>query len=178
MVPQALHQNEYLVYVYPDHPSQIAPQICSVRHLPLPHAMYPTLRQRPRRRHHLRLNLSMVPRFSRGASCTLCGAMMVYTMVDMFYLISALIGRILLRQPAWRWPPLFERPWASTSLADFWRFRWHQMFRYVFVVLGSRPVGAKLGRPGALLGAFAVSSLLFVHISRVLFSFHPWFSYL
>ena len=104
--------------------------------------------------------LSMVPRFARGASCTVCGAMMVYTMVDMFYLISALIGRILLRQPAWRWPPLFERPWASTSLADFWRFRWHQMFRYVFVVLGSRPVGAKLGRPGALLGAFAVSGIM------------------
>ena len=85
---------------------------------------------------------------------------MVYTMMDMFY-ISSLINCILLRQPAWRWPPLFERPWASTSLADFWRFRWHQTYRYMFVVLSSlaRPGGAKLGRPGALLGAFSVSGV-------------------
>jgi Membrane bound O-acyl transferase family len=43
---------------------------------------------------------------------------------------------------------------------DFWSFRWHQSFRYVFVELGSRPGGAKLGRLGALLGAFALSGLL------------------
>jgi hypothetical protein len=104
--------------------------------------------------------LSMVPRFAWAAFCTACGAMMVYTIIDMFYLTSALIGRILLRQPAWRWPPFFERPWASTSLTDFWSFRWHQSFRYVFVELGSRPGGAKLGRLGALLGAFALSGLL------------------
>ena len=104
--------------------------------------------------------LSMVPRFAWAAFCTICGGVMVYTIVDIVYLASALIGRILLRQPAWRWPPLFERPWTSTSLADFWSFRWHQTFRYVFVVLGSRPGGAKLGRPGALLGAFAVSGAL------------------
>ena len=104
--------------------------------------------------------LSMVPRFALAGFCTACVAFIVYTMMDMFYLISSLIGRILLRQPAWGWPPLFERPWASTSVADFWRFRWHQMFRYGFVVFGSQPVGAKLGRPGALLGAFAVSGVM------------------
>ena len=103
--------------------------------------------------------LSTVPCFALAAFCTICGAMMVYTMVDMFYLILSLIGRILLRQSAWQWPPLFERPWASTSVSDFWSFRWHQTFRYVFVALGSRPGGAILGRPGALLGAFAVSGV-------------------
>jgi hypothetical protein len=104
--------------------------------------------------------LSAVPRFAWAAFCATCGAMMVYTIVDTFYLVSALIGRILLRQPAWRWPPYFEHPWASTSLADFWSFRWHQTFRYPFVEVGSRPGGAKLGRPGALLGAFALSGAL------------------
>jgi hypothetical protein len=73
----------------------------------------------------------------------------------MFYLTSALIGRILLRQPAWRWPLVFERPWISTSLADLWSFRWHQTFRYMFVELGSRPGGAKLA--SGRLGAFALS---------------------
>ena len=104
--------------------------------------------------------LSMVPRFAWAAFLTVCGGVMIYTMVDMFYLISALIGRIILRQPAWRWPPLFEHPWASTSLSDFWSFRWHQTFRYVFVGLGARPGGAILGRLGALLGAFTVSAAL------------------
>jgi hypothetical protein len=104
--------------------------------------------------------LSMVPRFAGAAFCAICGAMMVYTIMDMFYLISTLIGRILLRQPAWQWPPLFENPMTSTSLADFWSFRWHQTFRYPFVELGARPVGARLGRPGALFGAFAVSGSL------------------
>ena len=104
--------------------------------------------------------LSTVPRFALAAFYTVCGTMMAYTSLDMFYLVSAFIGRVLLRQPAWRWPPLFERPWASTSIADFWKFRWHQMHRYAFVMVGSRPIGAILGRPGALLGAFAVSGVL------------------
>ena len=104
--------------------------------------------------------LSVVPRFAGAAFCAACGAMMVYMVIDMFYLASALIGRVLLRQPAWRWPPLFERPLTSTSLADFWSFRWHQIFRYPFVELGSRPGGALLGRPGALFGAFVLSGAL------------------
>lgn len=104
--------------------------------------------------------LSMVPRFASAAFCAACGAMLVYAIVDIFYLISTLIGRILLRQPAWLWPPLFEYPLTSTSLTDFWSFRWHQTFRYVFVALGSRPGGAILGRFGALMGAFTLSGLL------------------
>ena len=104
--------------------------------------------------------LSIIPGFAWAAFCAVCGAMMVYTIIDVFYLTSTLIGRILLRQPAWLWPPLFEHPWTSTSLADFWSLRWHQIFRYGFVELGSRPGGATLGRPGALFGAFALSGLL------------------
>jgi hypothetical protein len=72
---------------------------------------------------------------------------MVYPIIDMFYLTSVLIGRILLRQPAWRWPPIFERPWTSTSLADLWSFRWHQTFRYMFFELGPRPLERNLGGP-------------------------------
>ena len=104
--------------------------------------------------------LSMVPRYAWAAFCTVCGAVMVYTMIDIFYHIMALIGLILLRQPAWQWPPFFHRPWMSTSIADFWGFRWHQVFRHIFIVLGSRPGGALLGRPGALIGAFALSGIL------------------
>ena len=30
------------------------------------------------------------------------------------------------------WPPMFDSPFASTSLSDFWAHRWHWMFRRVF----------------------------------------------
>ena len=82
------------------------------------------------------------------------------TNIDIFYHIATLIGRILLRQSAWQWPPVFNRPWMSTSVAEFWSVRWHQQLRYLFVKFGSRPGGALLGRAGALMGAFAVSAVL------------------
>ncbi|KAL1683123.1 membrane bound O-acyl transferase family-domain-containing protein [Schizophyllum commune] len=70
-----------------------------------------------------------------------------------------------------RWPPLFDAPWAATSLKDLWGRRWHQMFRHSFVVLGAGPgravgewvarvLGISLGRILAVLSAFALSSLL------------------
>jgi Membrane bound O-acyl transferase family len=104
--------------------------------------------------------LSMVPRCAWAAFSTVCGAVVVYTSVDMSYHIATLIGRILLRQSAWQWPPISNRPWMSTSITELWSFRWHQMFRYVFVTFGSRPGGALLGRAGALMGAFAMSAVL------------------
>ena len=105
-------------------------------------------------------SLSVVPRYAWAAFYTVCGAVVVYTSVDMYYHISTLMGRILLRQSAWQWPPISNRPWLSTSLAELWSLRWHQLFRYVFVTLGSRPGGALLGRAGALMGAFAISAVL------------------
>jgi hypothetical protein len=116
MVAQAIPQNDYLVHVHPDHHSRIAAQIRSVRHLPLPHATYPPPPVNdPAGGTIFDSTLDVDPRFAWAA---FCAAMMVYTIIDMLYLTSALIGRILLRQPAWRWPPIFERPWTSTSLAD------------------------------------------------------------
>jgi len=110
MVAQAIPQNDYLVHVHPDH-SRIAPQIRSVRHLPLPHATYPPPPSTiPQEAPIFDSTLSVVPRFAWAAFCATWGAMMVYTIIDMFYLTSALLGRILLRQPAWRS--------MATSLAD------------------------------------------------------------
>lgn len=104
--------------------------------------------------------LSALPRFAWGVFFTMCGGMVIYTTVDALYHIATLIGRILLRQPAWRWPPLSDRPWTATSITEFWSFRWHQFSRHVFVVFGSQPGGALLGKPGALVGAFAVSGVM------------------
>ena len=104
--------------------------------------------------------LSMVPRYAWAAFYTLFGGIVVFMSVDVAYHMATLVGRILLRQSAWQWPPLFDRPWTSTSVTDCWGFRWHQLFRHVFVVFGSRPGRALLGRPGMLAGAFMVSAVL------------------
>ena len=104
--------------------------------------------------------LGMVPRCAWATFYTFLGGIVVFVTVDVGYHTATLIGRIFLRQSAWQWPPLFDRPWTSTSITDCWGFRWHQLFRKVFVDFGSQPGRALLGRPGALVGAFAMSGVL------------------
>jgi Membrane bound O-acyl transferase family len=104
--------------------------------------------------------LNMVPRCAWAALYTLFEGVVVFVTMDVAYHMSTLVGRILLRQSAWQWPPIFNRPWMSTSITELWGFRWHQMFRYLFVTFGSRPGGALLGRVGALMGAFAMSGVV------------------
>ena len=104
--------------------------------------------------------LSMVPRCAWAIFYTFFGGIVVFVTIDVAYHMSTLIGRILLRQSAWQWPPLFDRPWTSTSITDWWGSRWHQLFRQVFIDFGSQPGRALLGRPGALVGAFATSGVL------------------
>lgn len=105
-------------------------------------------------------NLTFVPRTALAAFCGICGGVWAYAMVDSTYHIYTLIGRIVFRQPASAWPRLFHRPWMSTSIQEFWSFRWHQILRHLFIVFGSRPGGALFGKPGAVMGAFAVSAIL------------------
>ncbi|KAI0267582.1 hypothetical protein BGY98DRAFT_1084602 [Russula aff. rugulosa BPL654] len=104
--------------------------------------------------------LSIAPRWAWATFYTVLGGVVVFVTVDVAYHIATLVGRILLRQSAWQWPPLFDRPWTSTSITDCWSFRWHQLFRHEFVVFGSQPGRALLGRPGSVVGAFAVSGVL------------------
>ena len=109
-------------------------------------------------------NLSFFPRNLWAAFAGICGAVWTYSLVETMYRTHTLIGRVVFRQAASQWPPVSRRPWLSTSINEFWSYRWHQVFRPVFVTFGARPGGALLGRPGAVMGAFAVSALLH-HIS-------------
>ncbi|KAI0255101.1 hypothetical protein BJV78DRAFT_1120236 [Lactifluus subvellereus] len=105
--------------------------------------------------------LSLLPRTALAAFSAICGGVWVYAFVDSMYHIATLIGRIILRQPAWQWPRLTHRPWMATSIQEFWSFRWHQSLRHFFIIFGARPGGALLGKPGAVMGAFTVSA--FIH---------------
>ena len=105
-------------------------------------------------------SLALAPRVALAAFCSVCGGWWAYAMLDSGYYVSALFGRIIFRQPASESPPpLFHQPWMSTSLQDFWNFRWHQLLRPLFISFGARPGGALLGRPGAVMGAFTVSAI-------------------
>jgi hypothetical protein len=106
-------------------------------------------------------SLAPVPRAALAALCSICGGLYSYTTTESVYHIGTLVGRIVFRQPAFMWPRVFHQPWImSTSLQDFWGFRWHQLYRQTYVVYGARPGGALFGKPGAVMGAFAVSAVM------------------
>ena len=84
---------------------------------------------------------------------------MTYFAIQWSYQLMAIVGTILFQQRPSQWPPLFDSPWLSTSLTEFWGRRWHQMMREFVVELGSRPFGYLFGRLGGILGAFLVSGL-------------------
>ena len=105
-------------------------------------------------------DLALVPRTALAAFCGIMGGLWMYGIIDTQYHIEAVIGRTIFRQPASAWPRLLNRPWMSTSIQEFWNFRWHQLYRHIFIVFGARPGGALLGKPGAFMGAFAVSAIL------------------
>jgi len=105
-------------------------------------------------------NISFIPRNALAAFASICGGVWTYSLVETLYRIGMLVGMVFLRQPASDWPPVSHRPWLSTSINEYWSFRWHQLFRHVFVTFGARPGGALLGRPGAIMGAFTVSAVL------------------
>ena len=104
--------------------------------------------------------LTIVPRYAWATLYTFFGGIVVLLTADVVYHASSLIHRVLMGHPAWQWPPLFDRPWTSTSVADLWGFRWHQIYRHEFITFGSQPGRALLGRPGALVGAFAMSGVV------------------
>jgi len=88
--------------------------------------------------------------------------MAVYTAINSAYLFATIIGVLVLRQSPSVWPPLFGRPYTSTSLTQFWALDWHQMFRDNFVNAGGKPFAflTGTGRVGLVVGSFMVSGLM------------------
>jgi alginate O-acetyltransferase complex protein AlgI len=66
----------------------------------------------------------------------------------------------LLRWAGFAVPLLFDRPWLSHSLAEFWSRRWNLAFIEMNQRLFLRPLHHRLGRQGARFALFALSGLL------------------
>ncbi|KAL4246186.1 wax synthase family protein [Abortiporus biennis] len=76
------------------------------------------------------------------------------------YNLTAIVAIGLFGSSPTSWPPLFNNPWAATSLHDFWARRWHSMLRRNFIIVGGFPGYWIAGRIGFIIGVFAVSGLL------------------
>ena len=99
-------------------------------------------------------------RYTRSTFISLLSCYIVYCSLQGFYEIFSLIGIVVLRQHPTQWPRLFNKPWHSTSLAELWAKRWHQLFRNSFICMGSKPLFFLIGPIGKVMGAFLVSGLL------------------
>lgn len=91
---------------------------------------------------------------------SIMAAIRLYCSVDLIYLFATLPACLLFRQSTTQWPPPSDRPWLSTSIADFWGNRWHQFYSRTLRAVGSKPLYMVLGRPGAVMGAFGLSAVV------------------
>ncbi|KAK0204442.1 hypothetical protein DFS33DRAFT_1320139 [Desarmillaria ectypa] len=58
---------------------------------------------------------------------------LIYNSVQIIYDVSTLIGVALFQQSPSEWPPLYDNIILTTSLAQFWGRRYHQLFRQTFL---------------------------------------------
>lgn len=61
----------------------------------------------------------------------LCVCMTTALSISAPYAINT-FNTMLLGAPPSAWPPMFDAPFSSTSLAEFWRDKWHTIFRRLF----------------------------------------------
>jgi hypothetical protein len=107
------------------------------------------------------MTLPLVPRLLRAVIISILTGFTTYFAIESMYLVLTFPAILLFRQSPEDWPPLFAQPWLSTSLNEFWSYRWHQLFRDNFVSFGGLPIAFVTGsRSGALLGSFFTSGLL------------------
>ena len=83
-----------------------------------------------------------------------------YSSSQASYDIGTIIGVLFFGQEPAQWPPLFDAPWRSTSLTEYWGRRWHQWFRHTFLFVGGYPLAGLIGRPGILIGGFLASAVM------------------
>lgn len=86
------------------------------------------------------------------------GTAFIHGFCMVYYLVTVICVGIMGDSPK-SWPPLFDNPWISESLHEFWAKRWHQILRRTFLVFGGFPCQYIFGKFGLLFGAFIASGL-------------------
>ncbi|KAH7099462.1 membrane bound O-acyl transferase family-domain-containing protein [Auriculariales sp. MPI-PUGE-AT-0066] len=106
-------------------------------------------------------------RYILSTALTLATGLAVVFAFTCLYELFAFLDVAYLHHPPTNWPPLFDDPWLSDSLSQFWGRRWHQLLRSTFVELGGYPLScvlAPLGkdwkRVGLVMGSFLASGFL------------------
>lgn len=99
-------------------------------------------------------------RYARSTTITIWSGIIFYAAIQMVYDLNTINFILLFRQSPSQWPPIFDAPWAATSVSEFWGRRWHQLFRSTFIHVGSKPLSLFVGRVGGVLGAFFLSAIL------------------
>jgi len=88
------------------------------------------------------------------------GWMGVAALLMVIHLGYADVLAAAMRRAGWKVGPLFDQPFASGSLTDFWSRRWNLAFVEMDRLLFLRPLRRWFGRSGAILGVFVISGLL------------------
>ncbi|OCH95577.1 hypothetical protein OBBRIDRAFT_767390 [Obba rivulosa] len=102
-------------------------------------------------------DLPLYMRYTLSTIVHALAGMMIIACVRLGYDICALFAVAFLDHSPLSWPPIFNNPWAATSLHDFWARRWHQILRHVFLVYGGYPGQWIGGQCGMVIGAFLAS---------------------
>jgi len=105
-------------------------------------------------------SLPPIQRYFRSSLISFISGLSVYYSLQALFFFFCFLAVAIFRQPPALWPPIFDKPWLSTSLHQFWSLRWHQFFRDNFINFGGRPLYFLIGRVGAVLGAFLASGIL------------------
>lgn len=105
-------------------------------------------------------SLTVIPRYVLASVISFFLGCVIYLFIDTSYTLLALVAVLFLQNDPSYWPPVFNSPWLSTSLADFWGRRWHQVFRHIFLTAAGRPLGHLCGRAGLVMGSFFASGIV------------------
>ncbi|KAG8212916.1 hypothetical protein J3R82DRAFT_11271 [Butyriboletus roseoflavus] len=114
-------------------------------------------------------------RYFRSSVISIMCCVAIYSLTQMSYDICTVLGILILGQDPAQWPPGFEAPWRSTSLAQFWGRRWHQWLRHIFLVMGGYPLFFIFGRAGLIIGTFLASGVYHqIGLSSLDATSEPW----
>ncbi|KIY68910.1 hypothetical protein CYLTODRAFT_443063 [Cylindrobasidium torrendii FP15055 ss-10] len=83
----------------------------------------------------------------------------VYSLTASNYMLSSIIGVVLIRQDPEQWPSPYRSLHKARSLTTFWGRGWQQVMRDICTRMGGVPLGYLFGRPGYVMGTFLLSGL-------------------